>query len=76
MYINWIRPIGLVVFSCALFACTTQVPQPGAHYQATSLNNARKANACPSGKVQVCDRRKAIGCKCQSMQHMRAFIRG
>lgn len=29
---------------------------------------------CPAGKVRVCDRRKAIGCSCQSPRHMRALI--
>lgn len=37
-------------------------------------SSAAARSDCPAGKVKVCDRRKSVGCLCQSPRHMRALI--
>lgn len=60
---------------CLLFGCAGN-PADFETLTGSSLQpaNSTARESCPSGQIKVCDRRKAIGCRCQSPRHMRALI--
>ena len=72
MRFDWLKPACIVVCAGLLGACAqTQYPSGTSQYRADPANAGR---SCPAGKIQVCDKRKAVGCRCQSARHIRAFI--
>ena len=70
-------PTAVACMCAVLLLNACSAANPEARMQSDfSQTRAQQAQYCPSGKMKVCDRRKAVGCKCLSSNHMRAFIRG
>ena len=70
MSFDWFKSACVLVCVALAGGCA----QTNQSTQVYRVDPTPSGQACPGGKVQVCDRRKSVGCRCQSGRHLRAYI--